>query len=74
MMIANSAARPAREVSLWVPGDWNAFFGLFTNVLLNVLVLTGLVLGVVKLPDTPGIGMDLDNAKIESQKVMSWSS
>src|SRR5205085_513766 len=29
---------------------WNAFFGLFTNVLLNVLVLTGLVLGVVKLP------------------------
>src|SRR5438876_13712 len=49
-MIANSAARPAREVSLWVPGDWNAFFGLFTNVLLNVLVLTGLVLGVVQLP------------------------
>ena len=41
----------ARAVPLWVPGDWNAFFGLFTNVLLNVLVLTGLVLGVVKLPD-----------------------
>src|ERR1051326_3288536 len=41
----------SREVPLWVPGDWNAFFGLFTNVLLNVLVLTGLVLGVVKLPD-----------------------
>jgi AGZA family xanthine/uracil permease-like MFS transporter len=37
-------------VSLWVPGDWNAFFGLFTNVLLNVLVLTGLVLGVIQLP------------------------
>jgi AGZA family xanthine/uracil permease-like MFS transporter len=50
-MIGSAAARPAREVSLWVPGDWNAFFGLFTNVLLNVLVLTGLVLGVVKLPD-----------------------
>jgi L-rhamnonate dehydratase len=29
--------------------------------------------GVVKLPDTPGIGMDLDEAKIEAQKVMSWS-
>src|SRR6266567_8217203 len=51
MMIANSAARPARKVSLWVPGDWNAFFGLFTNVLLNVLVLTGLVIGVVQLPN-----------------------
>jgi AGZA family xanthine/uracil permease-like MFS transporter len=32
-----------------VPGDWNAFFGLFTNVILNVLVLTGLCLGVVGL-------------------------
>src|SRR5271168_4756091 len=35
----------------WVPGDWNGFFGLFTNVLLNVIVLTGLCLGVVKLPE-----------------------
>src|SRR4029078_1294317 len=40
-----------REIALWVPGDWNAFFGLFTNVLLNVLVLTSLVLTAVKLPD-----------------------
>ena len=23
-------------VRWWVPGDWNGFFGLFTNVLLNV--------------------------------------
>ncbi len=37
--------------SWWVPGDWNGFFGLFTNVALNVIVLTGLCLGVVKLPD-----------------------
>ena len=35
----------------WVPGDWNGFFGLFTNVALNVIVLTGLCLGVVKMPD-----------------------
>ena len=35
---------------LWVPGDLNGFFGLFTNVLLNVIVLTGLCLGVVQLP------------------------
>ncbi len=34
---------------LWVPGDWNAFFGLGTNVLLNVLVLSGLALFVVGL-------------------------
>src|SRR5919202_1105536 len=47
----NLAARPPRDIPLWVSGDWNAFFGLFTNVLLNVLVLSGLVLGVVKLPD-----------------------
>lgn len=35
---------------LWVPGDWNAFFGLGTNVLLNVLVLSSLMLFVVGLP------------------------
>jgi AGZA family xanthine/uracil permease-like MFS transporter len=35
---------------LWVPGDWNGFFGLFTNVVLNVIVLTGLCLGVVSMP------------------------
>src|SRR6476620_8632168 len=35
---------------LWVVGDLNGFFGLFTNVLLNVIVLTGLCLGVVNLP------------------------
>lgn len=39
------------RIGLWVGGDWNGFFGLFTNVLLNVIVLTGLCLGVVHLPD-----------------------
>src|ERR1700751_2523397 len=38
--------------SWWVAGDWNGFFGLFTNVALNVIVLTGLCLGVVKMPDS----------------------
>ena len=47
--VAGSRSAPA---PIWVAGDWNAFFGLFTNVLLNVLVLTGLVLGVVQLPDS----------------------
>jgi AGZA family xanthine/uracil permease-like MFS transporter len=41
----------AAQVKWWVPGDWNGFFGLFTNVVLNVIVLTGLCLGVVNLPE-----------------------
>ena len=45
-----NAGTHAGAVRLWVPGDWNGFFGLFTNVLLNVIVLTGLCLGVVQLP------------------------
>src|SRR6266550_8499054 len=45
----NTAATEG-EVRWWVPGDWNAFFGLGTNVLLNVLVLSGLALGVVQIP------------------------
>jgi AGZA family xanthine/uracil permease-like MFS transporter len=45
-----NAAANAGEVRIWVAGDWNGFFGLFTNVLLNVIVLTGLCLGVVQLP------------------------
>jgi adenine/guanine/hypoxanthine permease len=39
------------KVRWWVKGDWNGLFGLGTNVLLNVIVLTGLVLFVVQLPD-----------------------
>jgi AGZA family xanthine/uracil permease-like MFS transporter len=35
----------------WVPGDWNAFFGFGTNILVNVLVLTGLLRFVIKMPD-----------------------
>jgi AGZA family xanthine/uracil permease-like MFS transporter len=34
----------------WVKGDWNGLFGLGTNVLLNVIVLTGLCLMVVQIP------------------------
>jgi AGZA family xanthine/uracil permease-like MFS transporter len=47
-------ALPARSSSLplWVRGDTNAFFGLGINVLVNVLTLSGLCLGVVKL--SPG--------------------
>ena len=37
--------------SIWVPGDWNAFFGFGTNILVNLLVLTGLLRFVLKMPD-----------------------
>ncbi|MEL6265700.1 MAG: regulator, partial [Pseudomonadota bacterium] len=40
-----------RAVKLWTPGDWNALFGLGTNVLVNLLVMTGLLKFVVGLPD-----------------------
>lgn len=36
---------------LWVKGDWNGLFGLGTNVLLNVIVLAGLCLAVVQIPE-----------------------
>src|SRR5258708_16660390 len=51
---------------LWVPGDWNAFFGFGTNILVNVLTLTGLLRFVVKMPDElvfgrilPAVGLTL---------------
>lgn len=34
----------------WTRGDTNAFFGLGFNILVNVLTLTGLMIGVVNLP------------------------
>ena len=46
-MTATATKKPA----LWVPGDWNAFFGFGTNILVNLLVLTGLLRFVVKMPD-----------------------
>src|SRR3979490_962402 len=39
--------RPA----LWTPGDWNAFFGFGTNILVNMLTLTALLRFVLKMPD-----------------------
>jgi adenine/guanine/hypoxanthine permease len=45
--MASATSRPA----LWSPGDWNAFFGFGTNILVNMLVLTGLLRFVLKMPD-----------------------
>jgi AGZA family xanthine/uracil permease-like MFS transporter len=36
---------------LWAPGDWNAFFGFGTNILVNMLTLTALLRFVLKMPD-----------------------
>ncbi|MET8145276.1 hypothetical protein ABZU32_33660 [Sphaerisporangium sp. NPDC005288] len=43
----------------WVGGDTNAFFGLGFNVMVNVLVLSGLCLGVVHLPGAQVFGVIL---------------
>src|SRR3954469_21100285 len=36
---------------LWVPGDWNAFFGFGTNILVNLLTLSALLRFVLQMPD-----------------------
>ena len=41
-----------KQPTLWTPGDWNAFFGFGTNILVNVLTLTGLLRFVLKMPDS----------------------
>jgi AGZA family xanthine/uracil permease-like MFS transporter len=41
----------AHKPTLWTPGDWNAFFGFGTNILVNLLVITGLLRFVLKMPD-----------------------
>jgi len=41
---------------LWTPGDWNALFGFGTNILVNMLVLTGLLRFVLKMPDAVVFG------------------
>lgn len=45
---AETRSGSATSVPWWTKGDLNGFFGLGTNVLLNVLVLTGLCLYVLQ--------------------------
>src|SRR5260221_7614864 len=49
--MAMTASVSGFKPRLWVPGDWNAFFGFGTNILVNMLVLTGLLRFVLKMPD-----------------------
>ena len=48
----STTTQAARGPSLWTSGDWNAFFGFGTNILVNMLVLTGLLRFVLKMPDS----------------------
>src|SRR5438105_901537 len=47
-----TAATTTHQPKYWTPGDWNAFFGFGTNILVNMLVLTGLLRFVLKMPDS----------------------
>src|SRR6267154_1906467 len=49
---ATTAGKSEFKPVLWTPGDWNAFFGFGTNILVNMLVLTGLLRFVLKMPDS----------------------
>src|SRR6478609_12118223 len=46
------AATTGHSPKIWTTGDFNAFFGFGTNILVNMLVLTGLLRFVIKMPDS----------------------
>ena len=49
-MATTTATATTTSPKLWAPGDWNALFGFGTNILVNLLVLTGLLQFVLKMP------------------------
>ncbi len=51
MSTSDTAATSSKPI-LWAPGDWNAFFGFGTNILVNMLTLTALLRFVLKMPDS----------------------
>ena len=62
----SAAAVPASSSPpLWTRGDLNAFFGLGINMLVNVLVLTGLAAGVVQISGGDVFGTILPALGIE---------
>ncbi len=50
--MTGTAGKSEFKPALWTPGDWNALFGFGTNILVNMLVLTGLLRFVLKMPDS----------------------
>ncbi|MDP9173168.1 MAG: regulator [Planctomycetota bacterium] len=51
MASATSVVQPGKSPAIWVPGDWNAFFGFGTNILVNLLTLSALLRFVLQMPD-----------------------
>src|ERR1700755_3694055 len=51
MASTTSTTTSTFKPKIWVPGDWNAFFGFGTNILVNMLTLTALLRFVLKMPD-----------------------
>jgi AGZA family xanthine/uracil permease-like MFS transporter len=47
-----TATMATTKPRLWTPGDWNAYFGFGTNILVNLLTLTALLRYVLKMPDS----------------------
>ena len=60
-----AAGPPRMPLPLWTRGDLNAFFGLGINMLVNVLVLTGLAAGVVQISGGDVFGVILPALGIE---------
>src|SRR4051812_40828182 len=58
-MTTTTETGEGQKLSWWVSGDTNAFFGLGFNTLVNVLVLSGLCLGVVNIPGSDVYGVIL---------------
>ena len=57
--MTTTTERDGLRLPWWVAGDTNAFFGLGFNTLVNVLVLSGLCLGVVNIPGADVFGVIL---------------
>ena len=53
----STPATASVSLPLWTRGDLNASFGFFINMLVNVLVLTGLAIGVVQIPASEVTGV-----------------
>src|ERR1700739_390439 len=49
--MSTTTAGLAFRPRLWEPGDWNAFFGFGTNILVNMLTLTILLRFMLQMPD-----------------------
>src|SRR6202162_6002327 len=50
--MTTAASTTGFRPKIWTTGDFNAFFGFGTNILVNMLVLTGLLRFVIKMPDS----------------------